>query len=201
MKQDNRRRSAQEIAAPVDVKGGEHAPEERGMSGRNLPREPSQWEDERERADQGLARERRFSHHGGDPRWGTGGLRVDRRTARPDAALPGGAETRGPYAGRGPRGYHRTDERIHEEVCERLTEHGEVDASDIQVSVTSGEVMLRGTVATRAQKHLAEDIADATSGVVEVHNRLRVQRPGSEPPRGVSDSGSWPHGGSPSPDR
>jgi hypothetical protein len=148
------------------------------MTGRNEPREPSQWEDERERTDHGLSRERRFAHHGGDPRWGTGGMRADPRASRPDI-LPL-AEARGPYVGRGPRGYRRSDERIFEDVCERLTEHGEVDASDIEVNVTGGEVMLRGTVSTRAQKHLAEDIVDAASGVLEVHNRLRVQRSGSQ---------------------
>src|SRR5262245_32238876 len=39
----------------------------------------------------------------------------------------------GPHAGRGPRGYRRSDDRIREDVCDRLCEHGFVDASDIEV--------------------------------------------------------------------
>jgi hypothetical protein len=62
-------------------------------------------------------------------------------------------------------------------VCERFTRHGELDPSDVEVSVQDGEVMLSGTVATRVQKRLADDIADAVFGVIEVHNHLRVQRP------------------------
>jgi len=33
-------------------------------------------------------------------------------------------ESPGPHSGRGPQGYRRSDERIHEEVCDRLTAHG-----------------------------------------------------------------------------
>lgn len=149
------------------------------MSGRNDPRGRWRWEDEREREDQGLTSEGRFARHGGDPRWGTGGLRADRGAAAPDSGPPPPPDARGPYVGYGPRGYHRADDRIHEDVCERFTEHGHLDATDIAVRVAGGEVMLSGTVATRAQKRLAEDVADAAAGVLEVHNRLRVHPPGS----------------------
>jgi hypothetical protein len=44
-------------------------------------------------------------------------------------------------------------------------------------------------VSSRGQKRLAEDVADAVSGVIEVHNRLRVNRPYAEPP---SSRGSLP---------
>ncbi len=46
----------------------------------------------------------------------------------------------------GPQGYQRSDERIHEEVCERLTQHGKLDARNIQVQVNRGEVTLAGSV-------------------------------------------------------
>jgi hypothetical protein len=78
--------------------------------------------------------------------------------------------------GIGPRGYRRSDERIREDVCERFSEHGQLDPSDVEVAVHEGEVLLSGTVSTRAQKRLAEDIADFVVGVIEVHNYLRVQR-------------------------
>jgi hypothetical protein len=154
------------------------------MSDRYDPRERWRWEEEREREDQGLESEGRFARHGGDPRWGTGGLGVGRVAARPVQGTARRPEVRGPYVGYGPRGYHRTDERIFEDVCERLTEHGDIDATDVEVAVAAGEVTLSGTVATRAQKRLAEDVADGVTGVNEVHNRLRVQRAGEVPPRG-----------------
>jgi osmotically-inducible protein OsmY len=80
----------------------------------------------------------------------------------------------GPYAGRGPKGYRRSDERILEEVCERLTDHPSIDASDIEVNVSDAEVTLTGRVESRAVKHLTEVMTETVSGVKEVHNQLRV---------------------------
>ena len=88
----------------------------------------------------------------------------------------------GPYAGRGPRGYQRSDERIREDVCDRMCEHGGLDASDIEVRVNNAEVTLVGTVRERQDKRLAEDLADQVSGVREVHNQIRVsQQPSADP--------------------
>ena len=78
------------------------------------------------------------------------------------------------FRGRGPKNYRRSDERIREEVNERLTDHPRIDATDIEVQVENGEVTLDGTVADRNQKRLAEDIADDCRGVIDVHNRLRM---------------------------
>ena len=86
-------------------------------------------------------------------------------------------EARGGHSGRGPKGYVRADERIREDVCERLSWNDEVDATDISVRVENGEVSLEGSVETRHMKRLAEDIADSVSGVRDVHNTLRVQKP------------------------
>jgi hypothetical protein len=85
----------------------------------------------------------------------------------------------GPHAGRGPRGYQRSDERIREDVCDRLCEHGYVDASQIEVTVQNGEVTLVGTVCERPEKRMAEDAAESVAGVREVHNQLRVSPGGS----------------------
>jgi hypothetical protein len=82
----------------------------------------------------------------------------------------------GPHSGRGPRGYQRSDARIEEDVNERLTNHGMLDATGIQVRVENGEVTLTGTVESRQAKRLAEDILDSISGVKDIHNQLRVQR-------------------------
>jgi hypothetical protein len=85
-----------------------------------------------------------------------------------------GQQDYGPYTGRGPKGYRRSDERIREDICDRLTEHPAVDASEIEVVVKDCEVTLTGTVESRAVKHLAENMAETVPGVKEVHNQLRV---------------------------
>jgi osmotically-inducible protein OsmY len=78
------------------------------------------------------------------------------------------------FTGRGPKGYQRSDERINEDVCDRLCDSGEVDASEIEVRVSGGEVTLTGSVSDRNQKRRAEDLIEQVSGVREVHNNLRV---------------------------
>ena len=80
------------------------------------------------------------------------------------------------FAGRGPKGYRRSDERIREDVCDRLCENPYVDASDIEVVVKSGEVILSGTAHSREEKRHSEEIAESVSGVVDVQNNLRVSR-------------------------
>jgi osmotically-inducible protein OsmY len=78
------------------------------------------------------------------------------------------------HRGRGPKGYRRTDERLKEIICERLTEDPFIDASDITVDVANGAVTLQGSVLARPQKHAAEDLAAEVSGVTEIHNELRI---------------------------
>lgn len=80
----------------------------------------------------------------------------------------------GPHTGRGPRGYQRSDQRIEEDVCERLTHHGQIDASDIEIAVSDGEVTLTGTVEDRRIKRMAEEALDTIPGIRDVHNQLRV---------------------------
>jgi len=84
----------------------------------------------------------------------------------------------GSYAGRGPRNYQRSDERIREEVNERLTDDPRVDASDIEVEVRNGEVTLRGRVEERRDKRTAEEVIENLPGVKDVKNELRVERSG-----------------------
>jgi BON domain-containing protein len=84
------------------------------------------------------------------------------------------SQLQGEHRGRGPKGYQRSDQRIHEEVCECLTEDSFIDASNIEINVQSGIVTLTGTVASRQEKRRAEDLIDNLSGVKDVHNGLRV---------------------------
>lgn len=86
-----------------------------------------------------------------------------------DRGPPGGMSRRG----LGPENYSRSDERIREDVNERLCDDDHVDASGIEVEVSQGVVTL-GTVGARWEKYSAEDIADACSGVLDVQNRIRV---------------------------
>jgi len=80
------------------------------------------------------------------------------------------------HKGRGPRNYKRSDERIKEDINDRLSDDWYIDASDIDVTVQNGEVTLTGKVEERSAKRRAEDIAEAVSGVTNVENRIRVAR-------------------------
>jgi hypothetical protein len=102
--------------------------------------------------------QRLFMHHDFEHEFGHGGF-VDQG-----------------YAGKGPKGYKRTDDRIHEEICERLTHHPGIDASEVDIKVKDGEVTLTGHVHERRAKHWAEDVVDGVSGVKEIHNQLKVER-------------------------
>ena len=82
----------------------------------------------------------------------------------------------GPHYGRGPRGYQRSDERIREDVCERLAQHSYLDPSDVEIIVLNADVTLQGSVNDRWAKRTAEEIAEAVPGVKEVHNQLRVSQ-------------------------
>jgi osmotically-inducible protein OsmY len=82
------------------------------------------------------------------------------------------------WRGKGPKGYRRSDERIREDINDRLSE-GYLDASDVEVTVANAEVTLTGTVNNRWDKRRAEDIAESVNGVTHVENRIRVKQHGS----------------------
>lgn len=107
-------------------------------------------------------------------------------TGRPEhephrGRAPPGREVRGAerVAGRGPKGYRRSDERILDEIVERLMRTG-VDAADVEIKVEHGEVTLTGFVAERREKRNIEEACEDVMGVEEVHNRIRVSRPDLE---------------------
>jgi osmotically-inducible protein OsmY len=92
--------------------------------------------------------------------------------------------SQGSYAGQGstgrsqfrsPKGY-RSDDRIREDICDRLGTLSGVDPSEVEVNVRDGEVTITGTVRERWQKHQIENTADAISGVKDVHNQIRVKQ-------------------------
>ncbi|NUP07436.1 MAG: BON domain-containing protein [Polyangiaceae bacterium] len=80
-----------------------------------------------------------------------------------------------PYR-KGPTGFRRPDERICEDVCERLSLAEELDLTDVAVDVEGGEVVLTGSVPDRWIKFQIEFICEAVPGVEDITNRLRVRR-------------------------
>jgi len=82
---------------------------------------------------------------------------------------------RGIHRGHGPKGYNRTDERLHEAICERLMEDPDIDARGITVEVKDGVVTLEGRVDNRLAKHIIEDLVDDCSGVKGIRNLIAVQ--------------------------
>lgn len=90
------------------------------------------------------------------------------------ADIESGAVAWGPFRGRGPRGYRRSDDRIKEDACQCLTDDPHIDASNIDVAVSDREVVLSGTVQSRAEKRRAEDMIERLPGVRDVINGLRV---------------------------
>lgn len=96
----------------------------------------------------------------------------------------------GPYTGVGPKGYQRSDERIFEDVCERLTRHGQIDARQIQVQVNKGEVTLTGSVDSRRTKHMTEMTVESVDGVKDIHNQLRIEARNRQRESGQPGGGS-----------
>jgi hypothetical protein len=102
---------------------------------------------------------------------------------------------------RGPKGYKRSDERVKEDICERLMQSGHIDSSEVTIEVTQGLVVIEGTVPDRRMKYAIEDIAEAALGVNDVDNRVRVQggqsgRQSGSDNRQAGEGGDW-SGGSP----
>lgn len=78
------------------------------------------------------------------------------------------------FRGRGPKNYQRSDERLCEDINERLTAAADIDAGDIRVEVNAGTVVLHGYVDRRQTRYRVEDLVERCSGVRDIDNRLRV---------------------------
>lgn len=136
---------------------------------RDAPRdERSRWSDDRyENRDHGRRDERGFFERAGDEIASWFGDDDAARRRQQD------------HRGAGPSNYTRSDSRILEDACDKLTDDWAVDARNVQVTVKDGEVTLDGTVDNRSAKRRAEDCVDGISGVKHVQNNLRVQDPAS----------------------
>lgn len=83
-------------------------------------------------------------------------------------------DTKGVHAGKGPKSYRRTDERLKEIICERLTDDAQVDARDLEIAVSNSEVIITGEVPERNMKRRIEDVIDTINGITHLENRVRV---------------------------
>lgn len=82
--------------------------------------------------------------------------------------------SRGQFIGVGPKHYQRSDDRILEDANEALTQHPDIDASEIEVSIKNGILTLSGTISTRHMKQAAEKCVSKLAGVKSVRNDLRI---------------------------
>ncbi|WP_026370960.1 BON domain-containing protein [Kallotenue papyrolyticum] len=88
--------------------------------------------------------------------------------------VPGNWSSLGPSAS--VPGEELPDERIREDVCDRLVQFGTDDCSTLDVSVADGVVTLAGVVLSEWMRARVEEIARSVAGVRDVVNRLRVAR-------------------------
>lgn len=145
--------------------GGEH--QEGGMYGHG----PGSWGNEgyiRQGMDYGSGMGRGYSGYN------EGAQRSSTQQRYGSQGYQGFRQQQPSHRGKGPAGYQRSDERIREIVCEALSDDHNVDATNIDVTVKNGEVVLSGTVDDRMQKRMAEDCVFQISGVKDVQNQIRV---------------------------
>lgn len=144
------------------------------------------WQRERQGSGQGSMRDRGGRGFGGST--GAGGYDPNERAYEHFTGADERSDLNRGYGGAGgsaaarraqragPKGYQRSDERIREDLCERLAMSSRVDVREVEVSVSGGVVTLSGTVQDRQQKYRIEDMADEVFGVKDVHNQIRVTR-------------------------
>jgi len=101
----------------------------------------------------------------------------------------------GAHRGKGPKGYARSDDRLKEIICEKLTDDPMIDASEINVEVTSQVVKLTGTVDDRSTKYEVEELIERCGGVKDIDNQLRVRSGSSQRSQLGSQGGSMESAG------
>lgn len=95
---------------------------------------------------------------------------------QPEGGLYAETWPRASHAGKGPKGWARSDERIHEQVCDALTMDPYIDAREIEVAVKDGIVTLSGKVDHRSTKRRAEDCIENLPGIRDIDNNITVDQ-------------------------
>ncbi|QIQ87657.1 BON domain-containing protein [Erythrobacter sp.] len=108
-----------------------------------------------------------------DSRRSPGAFDDDRRGSR-RSSDDRADRSRPDHRGHGPANYKRSDERLMEDACERLTHDPAIDARQITVKAKDNEITLDGHVWSRGEKRDAEDCVHEVSGVKHVQNNLRI---------------------------
>ena len=85
----------------------------------------------------------------------------------------------GPHTGVGPKSGAGAGDATGQEVYSRLTQHGQIDASTVEVTVDGSEVLLEGTVDSEETKRAAEEAVKSVAGVTNVQNALQVSQGGN----------------------
>jgi hypothetical protein len=86
-----------------------------------------------------------------------------------------GGQPRSDRRKRTPKGYTRSDERIREDICDRLSE-SYTECEEVTVTVTNGEVVLSGRAPSGETRREIERIAEDVTGVKDVTNQIRTRR-------------------------
>ena len=105
--------------------------------------------------------------------WGNFETNYDLPSSTPRRVDQGATEH---HRGKGPRSFRRSDERLKELACEALTDDPFIDATDIDVHVEDGVIMLTGFVDSRRTKFLAEELL-AECLHEDIVNRLQLKQP------------------------
>lgn len=80
------------------------------------------------------------------------------------------------HHGKGPKNYQRSDERILEDIYERIAADWNLDVHDVDIKVEAGVVHLAGEVRDRSFRHRIEDITEAVRGVTSIENKIRIKK-------------------------
>lgn len=184
-RRDNRYTGGSPYDASHELAGGrDYGPGDDFSGGGWAGQRDYQREDRRYPGHREFGRHHRYGGNAPHPGHRDFGRGDEGASAWSGSGYPGGQR------GVGPKGYQRSDERIREDICERLTEHDAIDASNIEVNVADGVVQLSGEVPQRYMKHLAEDAVADAIGVRDVNNSLRVSTVSRAGERGMFDEPS-----------
>jgi osmotically-inducible protein OsmY len=106
--------------------------------------------------------------------YGAPGYAAQGAWSEPFADWDEDAQSQPSFRGRGPKGYTRSDDRLRETICERLTDDPRIDAGEIEIDVKEQVVTLKGTVDDRRTKYAVEELVEM-SGARSIDNQLRVK--------------------------
>ncbi len=101
---------------------------------------------------------------------------MDSHVAGVGGFTTGNPNLRAPFYGFAPRNYQKTDQQILNEVCERLTLHGELDVRDIDVHCRNGVIRLEGSVPSRWMRRAIEAVTESVYGVADVEDELEIEK-------------------------